>query len=472
MAKESKVGTRVRALRRRAGTSQAKLAEMLGVSASYLNLIEHNKRRLPAELLFKVAEALQVDLREFAVDESAQLHAELMDVMSDPLFDELQIRAVDLSDLVDTHPAFARAMALLHRRFQSMREVLSSHPDLLDPEASERVVSRLPSEEVNDLIERHRNYFGDVEAVVDELWARHRLSVSTLFDGLVRILREAGVRVEVTSSSPGDQVVRRFDPVRGILRISESLPARSQHFQMAHQIGLLTLDEVFGSLLDDAQLTTETSRGLCRMVLANYFAGAILMPYEAFLAAATELRYDLELLGHRFRTGFEQVAHRLTTLRREGSEGVPFHFLKVDMAGNISKRFGGSGITFARFSGGCPLWNVNAAFLVPGRIRRQVSQMPNGDQYFCVSRTVQKRHGGFHASENTYAIGVGCPLPYASQLVYTDGLDLQEAEVVPIGMSCRVCDRMGCTHRAFPSLQAPLELDENVRRVAFYASED
>lgn len=344
--------------------SQARLAEAIGVSGSYLNLIEHNKRRMPADLLFKVAAVLKVDLREFAVDESAQLHSDVMAAMGEPLFDELELKAVDVRDVIDQHPSFARALVLLYRRFQGAQEALRSLPGLVHGDVAEGLdTSRLPSEEVNDLVGRWNNHFPAIESVVDRLWQQYRLKLSTLFDGLSRILdQELGIEVEVVRARNAGHVVRRYDHSRRLLRLSETLPPRSRHFQMARQIALLQLSDVFDEVANDPELTTEASRRLCRMVLANYFAGAMLMPYEQFLTAAEDLRYDIELLGHRFRTSFEQVAHRLTTLRREGMEGVPFHFVKTDTAGNISKRFSGSGITFARFSGGCPLWNVNTAF--------------------------------------------------------------------------------------------------------------
>lgn len=474
MASQPNLGARVRALRRRANLSQAKLAESLGISASYLNLIEHNRRRLSAELMFKAADILKVDVRDFAVDEAASLHADMMDALSDPMFDELEVKAVDVRDMVDQHPGVAGAITLLYRKYQSVQESVRNLGGLvLDGTALDGVdTSRLPSEEVNDLVQRRRNYFPELEEVVDDLWKRFRLRQATLFDGMCRVLdQEHGIEVRVRRAREAGSVVRQFDPHRKVLFLSETLPPRSRHFQMAHQIGLLGLSDLFDRIAADPQLTTDTSRRLCRMVLANYFAGAMLMPYEQFLTAAEDERYDVELLGHRFRTSFEQVAHRLTTLRREGREGVPFHFLKTDTAGNISKRFSGSGIPFARFSGGCPLWNVNTAFMYPGRIRRQLSQMPDGKIFFCIARTVQKRHGGFLSPESVYAIGLGCLVEHAHRLVYAEGMDLERQEIVRIGTNCRVCERLDCDHRAFPSLKAPLDLDENVRRIAFYASE-
>ena len=194
------------------------------------------------------------------------------------------------------------------------------------------------------------------------------------------------------------------------------------------------------------------------------------MPYDAFLRAAEAERYDIELLGHRFRVGWEQTCHRLTTLRRPGAEGVPFYMLRVDIAGNISKRFSAAGIRFPRFSGLCSLWNVHAAFLQPGRVRVQLSRMLDGHTVLAVARTVQRHSGSYKALEAPYAVGIGCDSSHARRLVYSDGLDIDNAAAaVPIGITCRLCERADCTARAVPSLGGALRIDENVRGVSFFA---
>lgn len=462
------MGARIRALRRRSGIGQASLARTLGISASYLNLMENGRRPIPAPMLFSLAAALQVDVNAFSVDEGTSLHQELLAALGEPIFDEVEVKAVDVADLVQHHPAMAAAMALLWRRYRSSQETVEKLASLVTGAAGAVDASRLPSEEVNDLIQRNLNHFPEVEAAAEEIWARHGLSVPVMFEALERVLRvDHGVEVRIVQDAPGG-VIRRFDPETKVLSLWEAAPPRSWHFQMAHQIGLLRLSEAFERVGADPQLTTDESRSMCRMVLANYFAGALLMPYRPFLEAARSARYDVEILGHRFRTSFEQVCHRLTCMRRPGNEGLRFHFVKSDTAGNISKRFSGSGIEFARFGGGCPRWNVSMAFQTPGRIRTQVSEMPDGTKYFCIARTVEKRLGGYRAAEVHYAIGVGCRLEDARELVYTDGIDLSKERLVSIGTHCRVCDRLDCEQRAFPSIRHRLELDENVRRIAFY----
>jgi predicted transcriptional regulator len=266
-------------------------------------------------------------------------------------------------------------------------------------------------------------------------------------------------------------VLRRFDPDRRVLTLSELLPTRSRNFELAATIGLLTQTRAIDELLADAALTTDASRTLARVALANAFAGAVLMPYEPFLAAARQARYDIDIIARRFRVSFEQAAHRLTALRRPGAEGIRFHFVRMDAAGNISKRFSASGIRFARFSGTCPRWNVFAAFQTPGLIRVQISQMPEGDAYFCIARTIQKESFGWHAQPPLLAIGLGCSIEEAHGLVYADGIDLRnERNVVPVGVTCRTCTRTDCTQRAVPSLRGPIRIDEHVRRVSPYTA--
>ena len=276
------------------------------------------------------------------------------------------------------------------------------------------------------------------------------------------------MKIERTADR-GD-AIRRFDPEKRILYLSEVLRRGSRNFHLAYQVGLETQHPALDRYAADPLLTSDAARALARVLLANYFASAVLMPYGPFLDAARQERYDIDLLGHRFRTSYEQVCHRLTTLRRPGAEGIPIHFVRVDIAGNISKRFSASGLRFARFSGACPRWNVFQAFLTPGMIRTQLSQMPDGTTYFWVARSVYKEGGGFHAPRTPLAIAIGCEVGHAKKMVYADGMNLDSREaVVPVGLTCRLCERTDCEQRAFPPIQHPLQVQENVRGVSFFA---
>jgi len=467
-----RLGAKIRALRRRESLSQVQLAERLGISASYLNLIEHDRRPLSAGLLIKLGQILPVDLKSLAANDEARLTADLMEALGDPLFEGHALAAPDVMELATASPSVSRAVLALYQAYRGARE----SADMLAARLSEGDElhaidsSRLPSEEVSDLIQRRGNHFPELEEGAEMLWSSGLLS-GDLYEGMVRYLDEhhhVDVRIEKVGAM--GQVVRRYDPQKRVLTISEALRRGSRNFQVAYQMGLLTQAPAIEQIVRDPLLTSAESRALCRVAMANYFAGALLMPYTRFLEASRSERYDIEVLGNRFRTSFEQVCHRLTSLRRPGSEGVPFHFVRVDVAGNISKRFSASGLRFARFSGACPRWNVFAAFLTPGMVRTQLSQMPDGATYFWVARALRKGSGGYHSPHTMFAIGLGCEVRHARELVYADGVDLGNREaIVPVGITCRLCERPDCEQRAFPALQQPLKIDENVRGLSFYA---
>lgn len=468
------LGAKVRGLRRRERLTQAQLAERLGISASYLNLIENNRRPLPSAILIQLAQLFRVDLNSFGSDEQGRATAALMEVFSDPLFEPHDLTTSDVTELSAASPAVARAVLTLYRAYQSARDATETLASRLFEDdgviAMDR--SRLPPEEVSDLIQRNMNYFPELEEGAEALWRDARLSPDDLYSDLVRHLMRAHqveVRIAQWRDQPG--TLRRFDVDRRVLTLSELLPTRSRSFQVAQQLALLSRQPELDRIAADPELTTDESRALARVALASYFAGAVLMPYAPFLAAARRERNDLDVIGRRFRVGFEQVCHRLTTLRRPGAEGVPFHMIRTDVAGNISKRFSGSGIRMARFSGACPRWNIFAAFSTPGMLRIQISRMPDGLAYFCVARTVQKDAGGYHDQSGIYAIGLGCQLQHARELVYADGIDLDaEHAIVPVGVTCRICDRIDCAQRTLPTLHQPLHVDPNTRRITLYTT--
>ena len=330
---------------------------------------------------------------------------------------------------------------------------------------------RLSSEQVGDLLQRHANHFPALELAAERLRRDARLEQETLFAGLSEHLARAhGVTVRVATVGEMRGAVRRFDPARRELLLSEVLRRGSRNFQVASQIGLLAEGRAIDLVVDDAPLGSDEARTLARVALAGYFAGAVLMPYAEFLAAAEETRYDVELLGHRFRVGWEQTCHRLTTLRRPGAEGVSFYMVRVDLAGNISKKFSAAGIRFPRFSGLCTLWNVHAAFLQPGVVRAQCSRLPDGTAVLAVARTVRRHAGDYHAPPVLHSVGVGCALADAGRVVYADRMNLAGAAAgVPIGITCRLCERVDCHARAFPPVHTPLRVDADVRGVSFYA---
>lgn len=476
MTQPAALGGRIRALRRQAGVTQVQVAAQLGISASYLNLIEQNRRPLSAPLLLRLAEILKFDLKSFSTDDDTRRTGELLEVFGDPLFDDDAVTPQEVRELVATSPVLSRAIVRLYDAYRGASRSMESLTARLTEgqELTSAETLRLPTEEVSDLIQKHVNFFPDLEEGAARVWRDGRLDTGDMAEQLTRYLKlQCGVDVKLQKSDAMHGATRRYDPARHELALSEVLRRGSRHFQLAYQIGLLTQSEGLDAIAADPLLTSDESRALCRVALANYFAAAVLMPYDAFLAAARDLRYDLELLGHRFRVNFEQTCHRLTTLRKPGHEGVPFHMVRVDIAGNISKRFSASGLRFPRYSGACPRWVVFAAFLTPGEIRTQLSEMPDGTRHFWVARTVRKARGGFHAPRTEFAIGLGCDVRHASEMIYAEGVNLQARDaVVPVGVTCRACERMDCEQRAFPALQHRLTINEHVRGLSFYVPVD
>lgn len=472
MGRKLKLGGKIRVLRKAEGWTQVQLAERLNVSASYVNLLEHNQRPLTAEMLLRVARLFRVELDAFAEDDEGRIAADLREVFGDILFDDAPVTLQDVRELA-ANPPVARAILALYRAYRSSsdsaRALAAKMFEGADDVAVDPVL--LPSEEVTEMIQRNRNHFPELESAAEALWKDAPLAYDDLPARLVRYLFDRHqIEVRWIPAGTDRAAVRRFDPVQRTLALSEMLSQPSRRFQLAHQLALLTLGETFDQIIGREALTTPDSRTLARVALANYFAGAVLMPYAETLTVAEEHRYDVEVLQNRFCASFEQVAHRLTTLQRPGAEGIPLHFVRVDIAGNVSKRFSQSGIRFARFSGSCPRWNVHTAFLTPGTIRTQISRMPDGSSFFCIARTVRKNTGGYGSPETLMSVGLGCPVEYARKMVYADGVDVGDlTAAVPIGVTCRLCDRTDCEQRAFPPVHNRLKIDENVRAISFYA---
>jgi hypothetical protein len=472
MSTNMKLGAKVRALRRREGLTQSDLANKLNISPSYLNLIEHNQRPLPAHLLVRVAQVFKLALDSFADDDASRLSGDLQELFGDTIFEEHALTTADVRELAE-NPSLSRAVLTLYQAYRNSTESTRALASKLYDGRDFLGVNpaHLPSEEVSDVIQHNMNYFPELEAAAEGVAARAQLNRADTYRSMVDYLRTRhAVEVTLMPVSRDRGAVRRYDPERLVLLLSEVLPPWSRMFQVAHQIGLIEAHDVMESTLTRSAnlLTNAESVKLCRVALANYFAAALLMPYDDFLRVAEDVRYDIELLQHHYTASWEQVCHRLTTLRRPAASGVSFHFIRVDIAGNISKRFSGTGIRFARFSGSCPRWDVHVAFLTPGRIRTQLSKMPDGTAYFCVARTIRKSFG-FGSGDALMAVGIGCPVNEAHKLVYADGYNLANLEAaVPIGTTCRLCERLDCDQRAFPPLQHGLVVDENIRGRSFY----
>ncbi|NEA52080.1 short-chain fatty acyl-CoA regulator family protein, partial [Streptomyces sp. SID10815] len=330
-----------------------------------------------------------------------------------------------------------------------------------------------PHDEVRDFFYAHHNHFEPLDAEAERTAGLLELRPGRAADPLVALLAERHhVRVvQAAAGRTGD--ARRFAPETGLLFLSPWLSDGQRAFQLATQLALLEHGPLLTRLADGAAgLTSPQSPALARIGLANYFAGALLMPYTAFHTVAEEVRYDIELLSARFGVGFETVCHRLSTLQRTGRRGVPFSFLRVDRAGNISKRQSATDFHFSRLGGTCPLWTVYEAFSAPGRILTQVAEMPDGKKYFWIARTLTRGGFGHHAPRAEFAVALGCELRHAHRLVYAEGVALDDPRAAtPIGLGCRICERRDCAQRARPPAGGRLAVDPDRRAYVPYPVE-
>lgn len=461
------IGRKVRELRQANKATQQAFAEQVGISTSYLNQIENNQRPVSASVLLALAEKFQIDIAEISQGDGDRLLSALTEALSDPIFENYSPNLQELKLVTQNAPGFARALISAHQAYRHNSEQLASLDDTLGRSAS--LAEPTPYDEVRDFFHFVDNYIHDLDVAAEKLAASISLPESEAGIALPAYIEERH-KVRIAKSGSEEDIVRRFDPKSRVLFLSPYSPASTRIFQIAFQIAELELEATISQIAERADFRTPEALEICKMGLRNYFAGALTLPYQPFLAAAKELRHDLELLAARFGASIEQVAHRLSTLQRPGAKGVPIFFARIDRAGNITKRHSASKLQFARFGAACPLWNVHQAFEAPGRIIRQLAETPDGVRYLCVATELTKGGGGFHAPQRRYAIALGCEIAHAEHFVYADGLDLgNRAAFDPIGISCRICERPNCLQRAVPPLKWKLIVDRNRRGAVPYS---
>lgn len=448
-------GARLRRLREERRMSQAELARVLGISPSYLNQMEHDSRPLTVPVLLKLTEAFGVDPGFFSERDTTRLVADLREALAGEITED-RVTASDLSDLASRMPAVATFLLDLGRRNQALTERLAG---AADGRAGTQEAPRSPHEEIRDFFYRRQNYLHDTDLAAERLAEDIGIRPGEVVRALTERLADGhGVRAAAES---GDRL-HHYDEASRTLRLSGRLRPGQRAFRLATQLALLE----YGDELDRQAATDfpagSPSHALARIGIANYFAAALILPYRTFHAAAEEVRYDIERLTDRYGLGYETVCHRLSTLQRPRLRGVPFSFVRVDRAGNLSKRQSATDFHFSRTGGTCPLWNVYEAFAAPGRIHVQIAEMPDGQRYLWTARALTRHRGGWGEPGKTYAIGLGCETRHAARLVYADGLDLgNAAAATPIGMGCRSCERTDCPQRAAPPLGRRLRIDEN-----------
>jgi predicted transcriptional regulator/DNA-binding XRE family transcriptional regulator len=456
------IGQTLRRLRLEQGLTQQGLAQKLGISTSYLNLIEHDQRGITATLLFKVAKILDVDLEALSGNQERDFEILLREVFGDPLLGIDPVPEQEVHAIAGAAPNAVRAILALHRAWAGARE----DSDGITLPSGRRIM--LPNEEVKDYFHEHANHFPTLEEAAEAISSTLQSATLGTNHALAERLRQAhGL---VVSVRPLPSALRVYDPAARLLTLSESLPRESRGFQMAFQVALLETREAVEALVKAAAPSSRDAAELMRIGLLNYVAGAILMPYAPFLAAAEEVRYDVDSIAARFGVSYEQVCHRLSSLQRNGARGVPFFFLRVDPAGNVSKRFSAAGFPFMRLGGTCPRWVVHTAFATPGTTRVQVAQLPDGQTFLCFARAIMGRPAHWGEPAPVHVVAMGCDIDQREHLVYADGIDIVKA-AVGIGLSCRLCDRPDCRSRAFPPLAHRLTVDPQTTSASPYKFE-
>jgi XRE family transcriptional regulator, fatty acid utilization regulator len=475
---KSYLGPTFRLLRERQGWSLQQGAKQLSLSASYLSQIEHNQRPVTAKVLIMASKVFAVPASEFKTDDVSRFIADLREASMDlaheapvPSLDELKLAASTTPQLVQQFLALHRHYKNLDERFKRLTDHSSQDTRATD--------SQTPYQEVRDFFHYRENYIETLDLLAESLATALRLGDPATTDSaavLADYLRQQfAIRLETQPAAPESEhlqvqatsLMRCYDPAQKVLWLARDLSPPTRAFQLAVQVVELQFQEALKDVLVATTSLSPTAHSIARIALANYAAGALLMPYGEFLLAAQSLRHDIEQLQRRFGTSFEQTCHRLSTLQRPGLRGIPFYFVRVDLAGNITKRHSQTRFQFARFGGACPLWNVHESFSHPGRIMVQLAEMPDSVRYLCISRAIVKRSGNYRIANRQYAVGFGCETRYAKELVYSEGIDLQ-GQATPIGVNCTLCERSNCAQRAFPRLDRALQIMPRERRVVPY----
>ena len=467
------IGHKIKTKRRKLGISQAKLSEKISISPSYLNLIESGKRKVNVDLLLKLTNELGIEISDISKKTDTNLYQNLMDLLGDNLFENLDITNFEIKELVNTNPLIAKALIKLGDNYKEKNQDIVSRVENISGKFIDNRKTSFPGEVISDFIQENENYFPKLEEFAtnfyNKIQTNNRVGYSSISEYLI-----SKHKIEVKDVIPDEKkpFTKQFDPIKKTFHLSDYLTLETKKLITAAQVAQLEANEIIDEYLNSFSFPNEESKKLSKIALLNYTGAAIIMPYKRFYEECINERYDVELLQNTFATSFEQVAHRITCLQDPKMKGIPFHMLRADVAGNISKRFSLSGIEIPRYGGACPRWNIYKAFTMPGKINAAVSKMPNGEKYVCIARTVEKGIGKHGMFKSLLSIGLGCQAKYAKDFVYADSLNLNDKKTeTPIGVNCRTCDRMDCQQRAFPPLHKKFDIDLNKRGISVYVAD-
>ncbi|MEE9273060.1 MAG: short-chain fatty acyl-CoA regulator family protein [Robiginitomaculum sp.] len=458
------IGPRIRRLRKSMGLTQTVMAKDLDISTSYLNLIERNQRPMSAKVLLRIADVYDADVGALSPDSDVKIVRELSQIFTTPAYREYGVTKSDIEDCVGLAPDFARAFIDMYGRAQELsvsperrKQALSAQSGAVLLEESASAVQAM-----HEFIHQNLNYFDEVdraaESLVAEIGLRNGQPNTLLSD---RLKEEHGVKVRIVPPDLYKGRASYFDAHSGRLNLSEHLTQSGRRFRIAYQLAMLEQRNLIDGVVSKALLPNKEADDLARISLFNYFAAATLMPYGEFLRQAKAVRYDIEILTRRFDTSYEQTAHRLTTLRRKGAQGIPFFFVRADTAGNVTKWFSAQQDHFLVFGGASPQWNVHTCFFSPGTTISQIIEMGDGSKYLSVARAILRPESAHGTSAHLTAVGIGCALKHAGTVVYGNGAS--ERSSLLIDGNCHVCGRNNCQSRAHASINRKLKFDKLLR---------
>ncbi len=454
------VGPHLRRLRQERGETQQQMARTLGISASYVNLLESNERSVSVTVLLRLFEAYGVDWKDIADDQRSSELADLRAALQDPLFAESRPDLAQLRAAITHSPGLTTSFLRLHRAYQAAADQLLS---LAGSEASDLATS--PESMLHNEFRRNRNHYPELEEAATQFLSGWRAEPDETYVALKRRLADdlgLSVRLVRVEELPG--ALRTFDEARREILLSEALDYANRTFQLAHMYGLLRHSDILDGIVMRSRITDPRGMSRLRVELSNYFAAAVLMPYDAFLSMARATKYDMDHIATRFGVTFEQVCQRATTLQRDGAQGVPLFFLRIDKGGNVSKRFNATGFHLAEYGGACPRLDVHTSFRTPGRILAQFVETPDRSQFFVFSRTVDRPTWARHAQDNRLAIAMGCAVEHAREIGYAEAFSVEGARMTEVGINCRVCPRANCDQRAHQAVITVTPVDEHQRR--------
>lgn len=463
------IGPRLRRLRSEAGQTQTEMAKVLGISTSYVNMLEKNERSVSVPVLLRLLDAYGVDWRDIAEEDDTSVLAHLRTAFQDPLFEGSRPDLTQLRALQTHCPDIAQSFLQLHRSYLATTDQLLGLANASESDLG--ILRASPEAVVHDFFRNNKNHFPELENAAAAFWEGRRIRSDDIYPALKeRLLTKLGVKTELVPVAEMPDALREYDEAKQELRLSEGLDHPNRTFQLVHMTALIEYDDLIDKILERLKTSEPTGLARCRVELANYFAAAVLMPYDAFLSEALSSKYDFAHLSLRFGVSFEQACHRATTLQSDTAKGVPFFFLRIDKAGNVTKRFNSTGFHLAEYGGACPRLNVHTSFRTPGAIVPQFVEMPDGKRFFVFSRTVNRPRFTRHSQDKRLSIAMGCSIEHLEDIGYAEEFQRSSPKITEVGINCRICPRASCDQRAHNAMILNEPVDIRRRGPTRYAT--